>query len=181
MDFADVFPCPPDAGGPVVEFLAPRPFSTVASGLSTPQQPSPAGMFFTIDVRVTTRIAGVVMREGPIASPGSIPGPNPNVPTFVFVFDTDFITPSGVVIPACTNLAPLFQFAGSELAPGGGVSTTLTWFVGGSVPQTVTRLVMGAAITDVAGKRGQSTLGVFVLPGTTGSQFTPDPPPPPAP
>lgn len=181
-DLIDGFPCPPDdPTAPLVEFLTPSAFSTVASGLSTPQQPSPAGMFFIITVRVTARGAPIVVREGGISSPGSIPGPNPNVPTFNFVFNTDFITPAGGVIPACTNLAPLFQFAGAEILPSGLVAVTLIWFVGGSVPQSVTRLVMGASIVDLAGKRGQGTLGVFVLPGTTGSQFTPQPPPPPAP
>lgn len=169
------------SGPLVLRILTPLPFSTVASGLSRPDRPDPRGMFFIITVQVISLASTFLVREGLTASPGSIPGPNPNFPDFVFIFSEDLITPTGLVIPAGTNLAPLFQFAGAELPNDGGVAVTFTWLVGGSVRETVQQLNMAAQMRDLAGNVAQRSLAVFVRQGISGDDLTPNPPPPPAP
>ncbi len=164
-------------GPPLVEFLTPKAGSFVASGLSTPEKPSPQGQEFIITIRVTERELTPRVKEGSSFSPGSLPGPNPSFPALVFTFDSDFITPAGSVLSAGTNLAALFQFAGSEMTRGGAVAITFIWFVGGSIPQNVARLTMTAAITDEAGfeSLGKQSLTVGVLPGISGDMLTENP------
>lgn len=162
-----------------LRFVTPPPFSTVASGLAQPGQPSPRGMFFIITVQAISRNSTFPVREGATASPGSIPGPNPNFPDFVFIFSEDLVTPTGGVIPAGTNLAPLFQFAGAEIPNDGGVAVTFTWLVGGSVNPEVQQLNMAARMKDVSGNTVDRSLAVLIRGGISGDDLTPNPPPPP--
>ncbi len=164
-------------GPPLLEILTPEPGSFVAAGLARPGKPNPQGADFIITIHVTERELTPRVKEGSSFSPGSIPGPNPSFPGLVFTFDSDFITPSGDVLPAGTNLAALFQFAGSEITRGGAVATTFMWFVGGSIPANVPRLTMTAEITDSVGFRsvGKQSLTVGVLPGISGGDLTVNP------
>lgn len=89
------------------------------------------------------------------------------------------LLPSGTVFPSGTNLAALFQFAGSTGRLTDGTAQTLfVWFVGGSVPQNATQLTMTAGVTDPFGQVGvgETSITVDLVP-IAGSTWTVPPPP----
>lgn len=151
----------------------------MAQGLARPGIPNPAGQFFTINVHVEQTGGAFAVREGATSRPDVLPGLNPNFPQFRFRFNRDLITPGGTVIPAGTNLAGLFQFAGSRRTRSGATITTLTWLVGGAVPSGTRRLTMIAKVLDRDFSRVLSSdqVTVRILPNISGGQLTPDPAP----
>ncbi|MGI6308610.1 MAG: hypothetical protein ACOX1X_08480 [Dethiobacteria bacterium] len=159
-----------------LEFLTPEIGAAVASGLARPGEPSPEGQAFIITVRVTSR-GDISVKEGSSFSPGNIGMPNPSFPDFVFTFNTDFILPDGTVSPPGTNLAALFQFAGSNRVFRETVVTDFMWFVGGSIPPTAQTLTMFADIRNVEGESatGIKTITVDVIPNISGDSLTVNP------
>lgn len=154
---------------PRIRFLQPRPDALVATGTGRAGQVNPisAAQGLVIAVAVTAPVGILPVRPGPVAAPTAPPAPNPNFPTFTFTYDLPLITPSGAVIPAGTNLAALFQFAGSTgLADGFLEETTFVWFVGGSVPREARTLTMTARIADMFGRQaaGETSLTVELVP-----------------
>lgn len=166
---------------PMIRFLSPRPDARVATGLGQPGQTNPIliGQDFTINISVTAPIGNLVVTPGSAGMLATPPDPNPHFPTFAFTFSLPFITPSGAVFPAGTNLAALFQFAGSTgLFDAGFAETVFTWFVGGSVPQDAAQLTMSTGITDrfgIAGV-GVTSLTVDLVPIAGSLWTTPAPP-----
>lgn len=164
---------------PLIRFVSPRPDAPVATGLGAPGQVTPIvlGMGAVIVVGVTAPIGNLEVRPGPVATPATPPDPNPNFPAFTFTFSLPLITPSGAVIPAGTNLAALFQFAGSTGRITDGTAETLfVWFVGGSVPQEAEQLTMTAGITDRFGRAGVGETSITVaLAPIAGSTWTAPP------
>lgn len=90
-------------------------------------------------------------------------GPNRNLPGLQFSFDVPLKQPNGNTVPACQNLAPLFNSVGSERALH-GVRTSAGWVVGGSlvVPAGKKTVRAVACWTESAGRTGSasSTFGV---------------------
>jgi len=72
---------------------------------------------------------------------------------FVF-FDTDLVTPDGGIIPKNTNLASLFNVAGTDDTPGAGVTIWTGWHVLESLPPNVKKFTITAAVVDNLGRLG---------------------------
>lgn len=119
--------------GPLVTMIAPRAPSSVASG-PTSGNPSPpaSGTLFFIQVAALDRAhAGISVKEGiildgmqiqnPMVNPTG--GPNRNFPGLVVTFDVPLRQPNGNVVTAGSNLAPIFNIAGSGVDASGGVLT----------------------------------------------------------
>ncbi|MEW6046830.1 MAG: hypothetical protein AB1609_10165 [Bacillota bacterium] len=177
MHVEGIFPFVP----PLIRFVSPKPDARVATGLGTSGQPTPIvqGQGVVIVVGVTAPIGNLQVTPGPVSTPATPPDPNPNFPKFTFTFSLPFITPSGTVFPSGTNLAALFQFAGSTGRLTDGTAQTLfVWFVGGSVPQDATQLTMTAGVTDRFGQAGvgETSITVDLVP-IAGSTWTVPPPP----
>ena len=176
---------PPAGGtGPELDIAAPERPTSVAVG--TLPQPSPAdGTLFFIQVDALDAARhGLAVDEnaggaGQIADPTQIKagGPNRNAPGLFFSFDAALKQPNGNVVPAGQNLAPLFNVAGSAVAPGGAVRTTFDWVVGGSLvlPAGQTSVTMTARVTDRAGATSTVTRRVGISTVPSGQQLTPQP------
>jgi hypothetical protein len=76
-------------------------------------------------------------------------GVNPQFPGLFVFIDADLITPNGTIIPANTNLAPLFNIAGTDDTPGPGVTIWAGWHVLESIdPQNVDGFNLTVAVVD---------------------------------
>ncbi|MCX2865637.1 CHRD domain-containing protein [Paucibacter sp. PLA-PC-4] len=178
----------PDADGPEVTMIAPRPGSSVSTGPldAAPTPPANASLMF-IQVSALDRSgAGIAVNENgegkPDAQRGTIVdgsqiaanGPNRNLSGLHFSFDVPLKQPNGNTAPAGQNLAPLFNIVGSERDPQ-GVRATASWVVGGSlvVPAGKTTVTAVARWTDNAGRTGSvsSTFGVSTT--SNGQALTP--------
>ena len=171
--------------GPELDFVGPDRLTSVARG-SMPATLKTGTLFFIQLDALDVAHHGIAVNEnangaGQIVDPTQIkaagPGPNRNVPGLVFTFDAPLQQPNGNVVPAGRNLAPLFNVAGSAVAPNGAVRTTLDWVVGGSLllPPGQNSLTMTATVTDRAGGTSTITRRVGISPVTSGQDLTPQP------
>ncbi|HWW71560.1 MAG TPA: CHRD domain-containing protein [Duganella sp.] len=183
-----------DADGPEVTMIAPRPASSVATGPATPKPPASGALFF-VQVSALDKAAhgiasnengdgkadsdrGTILDGGQIVvnGPNAAGGPNRNIPGLVFTLDVPLLQPTGNLIPAGANLAPLFNIAGSE-REARGVRTTALWTVGGTLvmPAGKTTVTAKASVTDNAGRTGstQTVFGVSTV--QNGQELTPAP------
>ena len=102
-------------------------------------------------------------------------GPNRNYPGLTLTFDVPLRQPSGNVVPAGVNLAPLFDVAGSEIdAASGAVRTTADWVVGGSLqmPQGQKTVTITASVTDNLGHKSTTKNVVAVSDVVSGQDLT---------
>src|SRR5262245_1648633 len=107
----------------------------------------------------------------------------PQFPGLLVFIDEYLITPAGTVIPANTNLAPLFNIAGTDDTPGPGVTTWVGWHVLESIrPREGDTFNVTVAVVDDAGRFAfdrvtlnvaDSVTGPF---GTSGNGLTQAPP-----
>jgi len=83
--------------------------------------------------------------------------------------------PNGNLVPAGTNLAGLFDVAGSEIDASGSVRITADWVVGGAlvVPTGKHSVTINASVTDNAGHTGTTKSIVAVSNVTSGQDLTP--------
>jgi hypothetical protein len=183
-----------DADGPEVTMIAPRPMTSLATGPATPKPPASGALFFVEVSALDKSGAGIATNEngdgkadsdrGTILDgsqitrngPNTAGGPNRNVSGLVFTLDVPLLQPTGNLIPAGANLAPLFNVAGSERAAN-GVRTTALWAVGGTLvmPAGKTTVTAKASVTDNAGRTG-STQSVFGISSVeNGQELTPAP------
>ncbi|WP_052352000.1 hypothetical protein [Deinococcus pimensis] len=174
-----------DEGGPVVSVSAPRAPTSVATGpAGTP--PAGAGSLFFVQVTAVDRArAGIGVTEGVIFDPtrianptaGTVAGPNRFYPGLELTFDVPLIQPNGNRVAAGTNLAPLFDVAGSELGADGVVSTTAGWVVGGSLelPAGKTSVTITARVTDNAGRTTTAREVVGISATANGQNLTGNP------
>lgn len=191
-----------DTDGPLVELVGPRDASSLAIG-----NPAASALtFFQVSALDRTG-AGIGVSENGGAD-ASTPiglirdrsqirtrGPNRNIPGFVFTFDVALRQPNGNIVPAGTNLAPLFDIAGSardkrgseasrihategaDAPEGKGVRTTLDWVVGGALvlPAGKHSVTVTTRVTDLAGRTGSATRVFGVSPVPDGQSLTPAP------
>jgi hypothetical protein len=178
--------------GPQVEIIAPRVPSAVTAGdqRGTPNGQTAALTFIQVDV-LDIAGAGIAVDEigktvtEPEFGPGSIvdatqlgKGRNRNFPGLAFTFDAPLRAPSGALFAAGTNLAPVFNAAGSEIDPAtGAVHVTTDWVIGGSIilapgQDTVT---FTAKVTDNAGNAGRAVRRFRVSDTVSGQMLTPAP------
>lgn len=101
---------------------------------------------------------------------------NPEFPGLFVFIDKDLIKPDGAIIKSNTNLAPLFNIAGTDDTPGPGVTIWVGWHVLESLPKGTEEFTITAAVIDAAGRIGFDKIAVKVDPTlTSGNALTPDP------
>jgi hypothetical protein len=189
-----------DGLGPEVSMIAPRVPTAIAIGPKDSSLNPTNGSLFFIQVSSLDRHGnGIAVSEngltlagtpvdpniptGLIFDPTSIPnktnvgGPNRNFPGLTVTFDVPLRQPSGNVVPAGTNLAGLFDIAGSEVDVSGAVRTTAHWVVGGSLvlPTDKKNVTIDASVTDNAGHTGTTRSILSVSNTVSGQRLTRDP------
>jgi len=181
-----------NANGPKVEIIAPRTPSAIAVGdqLETPTNETAALSFIQVNV-LDLANAGIAADEvgdtvtAPEFGPGVIldptqlgKGDNRNFPGFYFAFDVPLRTPTGALIAAGVNLAPVFNTLGSEVDPlTGAVRVIADWVVGGSLILEPGRefVTFSAKVTDNAGNAGLAERRFRISQVAGGQRLTPAP------
>ena len=94
-------------------------------------------------------------------------------------FDCDLVKPDGGIIPKRTNLAALFNIAGTDDTPGAGVTIWAGWHVLESIPEDVNQFTISVAVKDRAGREDFDQMKVQVTTGAkiaeSGQALTPAP------
>lgn len=147
---------------PIVRIVSPTAGSFVTRGESRTGAGSPNGTGILINVEVVTRDAvSVVAKEATLAPPvfgirhvDRLGCPNPDAPGFYVFVDQDFVTPSGTIIPRNTNLASLFNVAGTDDTPGPGATLWLGWHVLESFLPRTRDFNLTVAFVDQGGRIG---------------------------
>ena len=175
---------PNGATGPELDLTGPERGTSVTTG-TLPQPTLKNGTLFFIQLdALDAAHHGIAVDEnasgaGQIVDPTQIKanGPNRFAPGLFFSFDAGLRQPNGNLIPAGQNLAPLFNVAGSAVAPDGAVRTTFDWVVGGSLvlPAGQNSVTMTAKVTDVTGATSTITRRVGISPVTSGQDLTAQP------
>lgn len=188
-----------DADGPEVTMIAPRVPTRVATG-PTASNPSPpaSGALFFIQVAALDRARagigvnetgigitsppqpfGLILDGSQIQNPNTHPGngTNRNYPGLNVTFDVPLRQPNGNIVPAGSNLAPIFNIVGSEVDTDGFVITTADWVVGGSLllPPGKRSVTITARVTDNAGHTRSVSQVVGMSPVENGQNLTPTP------
>jgi hypothetical protein len=116
---------------PQVRITSPLDGAFIAPGDSQVGTGSPNGSGFAIVAEIRTRdnIRVTVDEDVNIRHVDDLGGFNPQFPRLIVFIDEDLITPDGTIIPANTNLASLFNIAGTDDTPGPGVTTWVGWHV----------------------------------------------------
>lgn len=184
-----VTPPSPDANAPIMRIVSPLGGAAVAPGTGVQGAATPlnTGAGFVINLELVTRDdVKVGVREATLG-PGSngirhedqLGQANPDFPGLTVSVDTDLIKPDGGVIPRGTNLAALFNVAGTDDTPGPGVTVWAGWHVLESLPPGVTSFTLTASVKDDAGRVAQDKTVVRVRSGarTAGQDLTPAPAP----
>jgi hypothetical protein len=184
-------PLTDDELGPEVSMIAPRVPTSIAIGPTDNTLNTTNGALFFIHVSALDRkgdgiavsVTGVptnpVIPAGLIFDPTQIPlaGPNRNYPGLNVTFDVDLRQPNGNIVPAGTNLAPLFDVAGNEVDASGAIRTSTDWVVGGSLvlPEGKNSVTIIAKVADNAGHTGSTKSILSVSPTVSGQSLTPNP------
>jgi hypothetical protein len=116
---------------PQVRITSPLNGAFIAPGDSRIGAGDPNGTGFAIVAEIVTRDNNnVTVDEDPnIRNVKDLFGINPQFPGLFVFIDKDLITPDGTIIPANTNLGPLFNIAGTDDTPGPGVTIWAGWHV----------------------------------------------------
>jgi hypothetical protein len=164
---------------PTVKIVSPVAGAKVTKGEGKIGAGSFNGSGFMIDVQVITHDSfNVVTKEGlNIRNTALVGSANPNMPSLNVTFDCDLIKPDGGVIAKNTNLAALFNIAGTDDTPGAGVTIWTAWHVLESIPDGISRFTITVSVTDKAGKTGTDKIILNVATGkdiaTSGQALTP--------
>lgn len=165
-----------DDAVPLLHIVSPAAGASVARGAGLPGAGSFDGTGFSINLEVVTRDAATVAaKEGLNIRNTSLLGQaNPNLPSLVVTVDADLIKPDGSIIPKNTNLAALFNVAGSDDTPGAGVTLWAGWHVLESFPEGTGSVTISASVKDSAGRTATDRVVYQVLSGnTSGQSLTP--------
>src|SRR5262245_9869877 len=116
---------------PQVRITSPLDGAFIAPGDSRIGAGDPNGTGFAIVAEIRTRDDNnvTVDEDVNIRNVKDLFGLNPQFPGLFVFIDEDLITPDGTTIPANTNLAPLFNIAGTDDTPGPGVTIWAGWHV----------------------------------------------------
>ncbi|HEU5297543.1 MAG TPA: hypothetical protein VFU71_22385 [Burkholderiaceae bacterium] len=164
---------------PVLRIVSPAAGVSLARGEGLPGAGSFNGTGFSINLEMITRDGvGIGAREGTnVRDPSLLGRSNPNLPTLDVTFDADLIKPDGTIIPAGTNLAPLFNIAGSDDTPGAGVTLWAGWHVLESFRDETKSVTIKASITDQSGRVATDVVNFRLLDGhVSGQSLTPKDP-----
>jgi len=174
----------PFALAPQVRITSPLNGAFIAPGDSRVGSGDPNGTGFAIVAEIVTRdlVPVSVDEDVNIRDVDDLGGRNPRFPGLVVLIDEDLITPSGTIIRANTNLAPLFNIAGTDDTPGPGVTIWAGWHVLESIrPREGGSFNLTVSVVDDAGRVGfdrvrlnvsESVTGLF---GTSGNGLTQNP------
>ena len=138
---------------PHVRITSPLDGAFIAPGDSRIGSGDPNGAGFAIVAEIVTRDrASVTVDEDVnIRNVDDLFGLNPQFPSLLVFIDEDLITPDGTIIPANTNLGPLFNIAGTDDSPGVGVTIWAGWHVLESIrPRQGDSFNLTVAIVDDA-------------------------------
>ena len=161
---------------PLIRIVSPTAGATVARGEGVPGAGSFNGSGFALNLEVVTKDeVGVAAQEGLNIRDTSLLGnPNPKFPGLTVTFDTDLVKPDGAIIPRNTNLAALFNVAGSDDTPGAGITLWTGWHVLESLPEGAKTVTITASVRDLSGRvaTDKVTYNVSQLAGS-GQTLTP--------
>jgi hypothetical protein len=145
--------------GPTVTIVSPIKDATVIRGEGKIGAGSFNGTNFVIDLETVTHdTVGVVTNESlNIRNTALLGQINPNFPGLTVSLDADLIKPDGTTIPKGTNLANLFNVAGTDDTPGKGVTVWTSWHVLESFPAGVTQVTLAVSVKDKAGRIGKDS------------------------
>lgn len=133
-------------------------------------------VFSRDDVPVAVHEATQVPDDPGIRHADLLGQPNPEFPGLYVYIDQPLIKPDGTLIPANTNLAALFNIAGSDDTPGPGVTVWAGWHVLESLPQGAETFTVTAAVVDSEGRIGYDQIGVTLdAQASSGTALTPEP------
>ena len=169
--------------GPDVSLTSAVEGDLLAPGTGKPGAGSPAGgSGFVINVEAKSHgRAGLAVNEAlNVRNTALLGQPNPNFPGLVVTVDNDLTKPDGGVIPAGTNLAALFNIAGTDDSRGPDVTVWAGWHVLESLAPGTSRLTVTAAVTDLLGRTGIEQQTYRVASSGAGQTLTPAPTQPPA-
>lgn len=136
---------------PQVRITSPLDGDVIAPGDSRIGAGDPNGTGFAIVAEIHTRDNNdvTVDEDVNIRHVEDLGGLNPQFPGLFVFIDADLITPDGTIIPANTNLAPLFNIAGTDDTPGSGVTIWAGWHVLESIDaQNVDAFNLTVAVVD---------------------------------
>jgi hypothetical protein len=136
---------------PQVRITSPLDGAVIAPGNSRIGAGDPNGTGFAIVAEIFTRDNNnvTVDEDVNIRNAEDLFGLNPQFPGLFVFIDQDLITPDGTIIPANTNLGPLFNIAGTDDTPGPGVTIWAGWHVLESIdPQKVDSFNITVAVVD---------------------------------
>lgn len=171
---------------PIIRIVSPLADAFVTRGESSVGAGSPNGTGFLINLEIVTRDnVPVTVNESTLAPPdfgirdvSKLGQPNPEFPGLYVFIDKDFVTPAGTIIERNTNLAALFNVAGTDDTPGPGVTVWAGWHVLESFLPRASSFRLTAAIIDNAGRIGFDEIDVRIsrVEGRTSAQaLTPSP------
>lgn len=161
---------------PVLHIVSPAPGVSLARGEGVPGKGTFNGTGFSINLEMISRDAGGIAANESlnVRDPSLLGKPNPNLPTLQVTFDADLIKPDGTIIAAGTNLAPLFNIAGSDDTPGAGVTLWAGWHVLESFREETKVVTIKASITDKSGRVATDIVNYKLLDGhVSGQGLTP--------
>jgi hypothetical protein len=113
------------------------------------------GFAIVAEIRTRDEASVSVDEDVNIRNVSALGGSNPQFPGLLVLLDIDLITPDGTIIPANTNLAPLFNIAGTDDTPGPGVTIWTGWHVLETIAATGRQSVsLAVAVVDDEGRLG---------------------------
>src|SRR5688572_13002411 len=135
---------------PQVRITSPLAGAVIAPGDSRIGAGNPNGTGFAIVAEIVTRQNNhvTVDEDVSIRNVEDLFGLNPQFPGLFVFIDADLITPDGTIIPANTNLGPLFNIAGTDDTPGPGVTIWTGWHVLESIDPKVHSFNLTVAVVD---------------------------------
>jgi hypothetical protein len=169
---------------PIVRITSPLDGAFIAPGDSRIGAGDHNGTGFAIVAEIVTRDNNKVsVDEGVnIRNVKDLGGLNPQFPGLLVFIDEDLITPDGTIIPANTNLGPLFNIAGADDTPGPGVTIWAGWHVLESIrPREGDSFNLTVAVVDDGGRIAFDRVHLNVAPsvtdrfGTSGNGLTQNP------
>jgi hypothetical protein len=135
---------------PQVRITSPLAGAVIAPGDSRIGAGDPNGTGFAIVAEISTRQNNhvTVDEDVNIRNVEDLFGVNPQFPGLFVFIDADLITPDGTIIPANTNLGPLFNIAGTDDTPGPGVTIWTGWHVLESIDPEVDSFNLAVTVVD---------------------------------
>ena len=155
---------------PVVKITSPLDGAFIAPGDARFGAGDPNGTGFAIVAEVVTRdgVPVSVDEDVNIRHVADLGETNPQFPGLLVFIDEDLITPDGTIIPANTNLGPLFNIAGTDDTPGPGVTIWAGWHVLESIRPRGDDFNLTVAVVDDAGRVAFDRVRLHVEDAVTG-------------